>query len=81
MLKTLKIAISIGMMSGTFKQLKMLNNPHQYPRQQNLQYYTDIRNTFNNRVYQYNNLNSNLSSVFKVQYGPSVLADAITDIL
>jgi hypothetical protein len=81
MLKTLKIAISIGMMSGTFKQLKMLNNPNQYCRQQNLQYYKDIRNTFNNRVYQYNNLNSNLSSVFKVQYGPSVLADAITDIL
>ena len=69
------------MMSGTFKQLKMLNNPNQYHRQQNLQYYKDIRNTFNNRVYQYNNLNSNLSSVFKVQYGPSVLADAITDIL
>lgn len=69
------------MMSGTFKQLKMLNNPNQYCRQQNLQYYKDIRNTFNNRVYQYNNLNSNLSSVFKVQYGPSVLADAITDIL
>ena len=69
------------MMSGAFKQLKMLNNPNQYRRQQNLQYYKDIRNTFNNRVYQYNNLNSNLSSVFKVQYGPSVLADAITDIL
>ena len=28
MLKTLKIAISIGMMSGTFKELKMLNNPN-----------------------------------------------------
>ena len=28
MLKTLKIAISIGMMSGTFKELKMLNSPN-----------------------------------------------------